>query len=455
MIIKIEHGGKIVKINTRRPLLLEFIKTSFLAIIRTKYPKAIMCQCPVCGKTILSITGYYSSQFCKSCYKTYAAKKRRICSICGGTSHDTKSCPRLKCEVCSGKIKTTSLYKMYMFGATNGRVCSNCVGKCKICGKTFLKTYFWQSFCPECNTVDLKKFNGKNSLLMLRSPSGGGTAIQTGSWRPFSVELESYALNERAFNTDLSSKTISQATDSSITEHGYGTREFRLGPYYGDYGLKLLSDDVSKIRTTGWRADDSCGLHIHIDAQGFNEACIKNICKTFYYYQKVLYSLTNIKRSTNQYCAFLPSEELPETGRRYGFNSTAMSRHGTIEYRFVAGMTNPARVIQWVKLLLAFSEFASKNNEFISFQEIIGSSHDIEYWNKIHEIEVARAKKLNLKPVYEGNLDFIPKINIKAGNFLEKGGYDTLDKIKLLKKEIRAYEKELKEMEGEIFTFES
>src|SRR5581483_7786401 len=93
------------------------------------------------------------------------------------------------------------------------------------------------------------------------------------SHRPFAVEIESFRMPDEAMTDHREIENWNAGGDSSIepdegAEDEEGT-EWRSPPFKGDGGLDRLFRDVKLIRDMGYRANQSCGLHVHVDAIDF------------------------------------------------------------------------------------------------------------------------------------------------------------------------------------------
>src|SRR5581483_998693 len=100
--------------------------------------------------------------------------------------------------------------------------------------------------------------------------------------------------------------------DSSIepdegAEDEEGT-EWRSPPFKGDGGLDRLFRDVKLIRDMGYRANQSCGLHVHVDAIDFDEDDKLSLWKFAKHIEPDVFKFVARSRENNSYCKVLPSE---------------------------------------------------------------------------------------------------------------------------------------------------
>ena len=152
----------------------------------------------------------------------------------------------------------------------------------------------------------------------------------------------------------------SKAEDGSIRVSAGGSdpREFRSVPFRGDAGLQMLRLDVEKYRKMGYRANKSCGLHIHINALDLSPADRKALHTFGRWIEADAFKMVHPNRMTNHYCEKLKRSFNPnEAGDRYRWmNLSAWHKHRTVEFRLHHGTTLAERVYEWTKVCLAIME---------------------------------------------------------------------------------------------------
>jgi hypothetical protein len=230
--------------------------------------------------------------------------------------------------------------------ARSKRVCNNCLPRQQNC--------IWQSI-----------------------PKAFGSHIVTeiGSHRPFAVEVESFLDPRHQLDRreSMSTRNWNEGTDGSIhpddslvswaNDQGRGREvqciEFKSPPLMGDDGLLKLHDDTKKIRRMGFRANSSCGLHVHVDAGGFDMSDKKALHKFGKWYEDEMYNLVATSRATNHFCKRL-TQQYSETDRYKWLNMSSVGKHGTVEYRLHHGCTIYSRITEWTKLCVKFTEAGIK-----------------------------------------------------------------------------------------------
>ncbi len=175
---------------------------------------------------------------------------------------------------------------------------------------------------------------------------GKAIGIEIECFVPMSIEeLKEAFLKNRIPN-------VRAAEDGSIRpEDGYSDVEFRVLSDVDDLSnLRELCAFLSKI---GARVNKSCGLHVHLDARGF-ERCPVSIVKRLRAALPLLSAMVPQSRLDNQYC----SRDVSARGSRYAkINRESFSRHKTIEVRLHSGTCDFVKISSWIAILhsIAFS----------------------------------------------------------------------------------------------------
>lgn len=156
--------------------------------------------------------------------------------------------------------------------------------------------------------------------------------------------------------------------------------------------IDLLQRVVRALRHVGARVDSSCGLHIHLDAALFDGTALVNLTKLVYANESyIMQALAVADRRRNTFCK--PCNEVvinaikavnPVTkeqfrqvwaghtavtpqrfqaghdhGDRYhGLNMSALSAHGTVEFRYFNGSVHAGMIKACIQLVLALGAYA-------------------------------------------------------------------------------------------------
>ena len=117
---------------------------------------------------------------------------------------------------------------------------------------------------------------------------------------------------------------------------------------------KDLAATMVKLRELGAWTNNTCGLHVHLDARNVSHKQM---------YSKLVKALPRLNRMVkcnrlrNQYCRPNQSDDwdnnevFNEFGDRQAINQRAYAEHGTIEVRLHEATLNIAKAVRWVKTL--------------------------------------------------------------------------------------------------------
>ena len=210
----------------------------------------------------------------------------------------------------------------------------------------------------------------------------------TGSKRAFGIEIETATC---PFVERLQHKTAFGAKyDATCTG-----REFVSPILGGDEGLQTVCDFCDHAKRRGWKVDDNCGVHIHLDMSQENHNTAQRIAVAYLLTYTSWAKLVDPRRLTNAYCMPpTPSahyvqnhddfEYLCNNSNRYEFiNLSAFRRHRTIEIRGLEGSLDKALITNWIKAHLAFADFAATS----SYQELnsLFGGTEVERWHNLKQ----------------------------------------------------------------------
>lgn len=130
---------------------------------------------------------------------------------------------------------------------------------------------------------------------------------------------------------------------------------------------EIIRKVCAVLKTHDAEVNDTCGLHVHLDARKENEELMfTNLVNA----QKLLYNMVPRSRWTSQYCR--PNNYETDMGsyhsRYYGINPESYGRHKTIEVRLHSGSVNAEKINKWIILLkkIAYSKNAIKKVDHIN-----------------------------------------------------------------------------------------
>lgn len=153
---------------------------------------------------------------------------------------------------------------------------------------------------------------------------------------------------------------------------------------YGD--IETIQELVRKLRAGGARVNDSCGIHVHVDASSHTPQTLRNIVNIMASKEDLLYKTLQVQVNREEYCLkadtrFLEElnhkrprtmeevEELWYNGRGSRYHHYDISRYhalnlhsvfskGTIEFRMFNSTLHAGEVKAYIQLCLAISHQA-------------------------------------------------------------------------------------------------
>lgn len=152
--------------------------------------------------------------------------------------------------------------------------------------------------------------------------------------------------------------------DRSITPYHSDdkTIEFVSNPANGDALMQLIQDATLKInKAEGTYVNNSCGLHVHVEAKDLKEFQLKNL---FYWWQAlepIFFSLVAGSREKNHCCKSWKGHNFSNRciDRYRAMNFCSLTEHGTVEFRLHHGTTDCRKIQTWCLLLIAFVDVFS------------------------------------------------------------------------------------------------
>ena len=213
--------------------------------------------------------------------------------------------------------------------------------------------------------------------------------------RNFGIEIEAYNCTRERLARELNAAGIrvqvegynhtdhadhwKLVTDSSLS--GNDTFELVSPILHGEQGIEELEKVCWVLDLCNAKVNDSCGLHVHMDAAEFDLQTWKNLIITYKRLEKVIDNFMPQSRRDNRYCQALTT--ISETtinrashigelraafdyDRYHKINLEAYVRHRTVEFRQHGGSTNFTKMSAWIHFLAKMITFAKqgkvKNN---------------------------------------------------------------------------------------------
>lgn len=236
-----------------------------------------------------------------------------------------------------------------------------------------------------------KKMLDNGTYMPVSSISPAATVVPDYSFtRRWGVEIEAYnctreklirELREAGINVSFEGYTHETTnhwklvTDSSLS--GNNTFELVSPILEGESGLAELEKVCWVLDLCNVKVNDSCGLHIHMDAADFTIGTWKNLALTYKRLEHVIDLFMPGSRRNNRFCKSLGRvsdekiksvrtiEELQDlfgNERYYKVNFKAYSRHKTVEFRQHSGTINFTKIENWVRFLQKMVTFATASD---------------------------------------------------------------------------------------------
>jgi Putative amidoligase enzyme len=163
--------------------------------------------------------------------------------------------------------------------------------------------------------------------------------------------------------------------DGSLNGNG---AEFVSPPLRGQAGLDEVQKVCDALNAIGARINKSCGLHVHLGIATETVPTIKNLIRIYAHYEPEIDRLMpgsrrgdmntyckSISRATDGAVTATTIQALRMAVNGYGdryrkVNLCSFDKYRTIEFRHHSGTTDAAKVINWIKLLMAMLGAARK-----------------------------------------------------------------------------------------------
>lgn len=206
--------------------------------------------------------------------------------------------------------------------------------------------------------------------------------------RRFGIEIEAYNCEKQRLARELREAGIDVAvegynhatrnhwkivTDGSL--RGNDTFELVSPILEGEAGLQELQKVCWVLDYCDVKVNESCGLHIHMDAADFTMETWRNLAITYRRLEPVIDGFMPSSRRDNHYCKRLSGiseNRIREAqtimslrqafgGDRYHkLNLEAYARHRTVEFRQHGGTTNFTKMENWIRFIANMITFAQQ-----------------------------------------------------------------------------------------------
>lgn len=315
--------------------------------------------------------------------------------FCAGQLYCAICVPKFElCRLCND-LKT-DCSQVTTYDERSIMACGNCVKRrstCQQCGEPIARKYIEPRLClRDINRVpdsfDTRHFShslkwiGKELGNVVKSP------------RMFSCEVEGFAPRNDwgPFLVKTLPKEMGIATDGSLQtnergKYGFEVQTPKLAGKLGEELVTRMSAGLKELKVT---VNETCGMHVHIDAKGVLNASrreypveLLQMFKTYIVFEDVLLSFMPYSRRRNDYCRPLGDTFLLDevetlqsvadveklwykertyheirgakathyhASRYFGTNLNSLLKDGHLEIRFHSGTTNARKILEWANL---------------------------------------------------------------------------------------------------------
>lgn len=202
--------------------------------------------------------------------------------------------------------------------------------------------------------------------------------------RLFGIEIEVNGLNRHtacdllcSYDIDTRSEEYNHTnrrwwkctTDSSLSGHRYDSACEIVSPPlpFNRESLELVAKVLKILKDSGATVDETCGLHVHVDARDMTQEMPDFSRILFLRYRECEEMIdklvaTNRRTDSNMYSRSMKrynrstSFQNLRGDRRNKLNFQSFERHGTVEFRQHEGCVNSVKVVAWVAFCVNFFE---------------------------------------------------------------------------------------------------
>lgn len=317
-----------------------------------------------------------------------------------------------------------------LYSANEGSWCRACFHDrffiCHECNATFSQhDNYADEWCRECYQTT-QQINPRHYSVFDHAnhqSEEGGTIIT--SPRKFAVEIECQYENTSEANKAVRElpRTFGVEGDASIDGNGI---EFQTPKLKGKKGEETLIAACKVLNAHDFTVDNSCGLHVHLDAGDFlpkrRNATAPELTRLWQFYASIDHIILTFlpeSRRSNSFCMPFSSKICPVSSkpltlkkleelwykttdakaiktykgfkhgsRYYGVNLHSLLANGHIEIRYHSGTLNATKMLYWIQLHQAILDYC-KNNlpaAILTAQELfdtLGLPADAQrYWSR-------------------------------------------------------------------------
>jgi hypothetical protein len=171
--------------------------------------------------------------------------------------------------------------------------------------------------------------------------------------------------------------------DTDIGNRSCGdTAEIRTAPARGELFEQQIKEICEVLVATGGKVNESCGLHVHVDARDFNSDDIFKTVLVWEKYESQMFQKVAKHRRDNDYCEAIGDtfasivrgdgfpmvklekikNEWQDLDKHCSLNLINLEHLGTIENRMHEGTIDAEKIIAWGKLNSKLIDFCKKSD---------------------------------------------------------------------------------------------
>lgn len=165
----------------------------------------------------------------------------------------------------------------------------------------------------------------------------------------------------------------------------------------GENGISQVRKVAKALVAAGAGVDQSCGLHVHIDANDLSKNDIVNAVKRYDFHELSIDSfMPRSRRGTRNHYCHPVSDLIPDLVRKsrepgvtvdrlcasvyeryYKLNIAAFIRHGTLEFRQHSGTVNGKKMENWIRFCVNFIEMSKISDDYLEPGLFTGLSPEV------------------------------------------------------------------------------
>lgn len=162
-----------------------------------------------------------------------------------------------------------------------------------------------------------------------------------------------------------------RADDGNHVNQGNGIFGWEICVISPENKLKdILTRTMKVINSFASKANDSCGLHVHLDMRNRNK---ETVYHNFYQCQQLLLGIIPKNRRNNKYCypASSPNwadrDNGPHDNSHWaGISKSSYNVHNTIEIRFHHGSVDYSEIKNWIDILVKIANYSDKIGQTVN-----------------------------------------------------------------------------------------